>query len=87
MPIVKTVSVTFERKFNLGDYNSANVGCTLWADVEEDENLDLVMYDLWAMAKDNVKAAAAPYIKNGANLNIQEAFLGLPSALQPTGDK
>lgn len=34
---LKTVSVTYGRKINLGDYNSATVDCTLWADLDEGE--------------------------------------------------
>ena len=34
MATVKTVSVHYGRKQNLGDFNSANVECTVWADVE-----------------------------------------------------
>lgn len=73
---VKTVSVTYGRKVNLGDYNSASVDCTIWADVKEDENLDTVMHELWGMAKENVKAQVQP------NANVKEFFLGLPSELQ-----
>lgn len=35
---VKTISVTYGRKINLGDYNSAEIGLTLWADLEEGED-------------------------------------------------
>jgi len=31
---IKTVSVVYERKFNMGDYQSLNVGVTLWADLD-----------------------------------------------------
>jgi len=80
---IKTVSVTYERKLNLGDYNSANVGCTFWADVDEDESLDEAMHAAWAMAKANVKAQLVPLTaKNAAN--VQEIFLGLPKELQTT---
>lgn len=83
MPTVKTVSVTYERKINLGDYNSATVGCTVWADVKEEESLDQAMKDLWTMAKENVKAQVLPLDKkNGGSLKVQEFFLGLPSELQ-----
>ncbi len=34
MPQIKTVSVTYGRKANLGDYNSADVECSVWADVK-----------------------------------------------------
>lgn len=29
-----TVSVSYSRKFNLGDYESLELGCSLWAQVE-----------------------------------------------------
>jgi hypothetical protein len=83
MPKIKTVSVTYGRKFNLGDYNSATIDCTLWADVDEGENLDQAMHDLWSCAKENVKAQSLPLLnKNGSNSNIKEAFLGLPISTQ-----
>ena len=52
--VVKTISVTYGRKINLGDYNSANVECTLWADVDADEEtlLHNLMSNLWTMAKE-----------------------------------
>jgi hypothetical protein len=77
MPVVKTVSVTYGRKFNLGDYNSATVDCTIWADVAPDEDLNQAMQDLWSMAKENVKSQSMPIVSK-ANANVQEAFLGLP---------
>ena len=80
MPAIKTVSVTYERKQNLGDFSSANIGATIWADVREDEDLDAVMRSLWEMAKANVKAQLLPLTakQNGASLRIEEMFLGLP---------
>jgi hypothetical protein len=79
MPKVKTVSVNYERKQNLGDYSSATVGCTIWADVEEGEDLDQAMRDLWIMAKNNVKSQLVPLAKGDeANTKYQEMFLGLP---------
>ena len=81
MATVKTVSVTYERKFNLGDYNSATIGITVWADVDEDENLHDAMTALWSMAKENVKAEAMPLLqKNKAR--VEEVFLGLPIEVQ-----
>ena len=82
MITVKTVSVTYERKINLGDYNSATVGCTLWADleVEEGAGMDDAMHQLWAAAKENVKAQVEPLVvKNNGNMKRQDYFLGLPS--------
>ena len=81
MPTVKTVSVHYERKFNLGDYNSAAIGINIWADVEEDEDLHGVMDSLWTMAKENVKAQAMPLVNN-SKAEIKQIFMGLPVEVQ-----
>ncbi len=82
MPKITAVSVTYGRKQNLGDYNSATVDCTVWADVEEGEDLDQAMHGLWEMAKANVKANLVQTVKEnkngGASVQITETFLGLP---------
>jgi hypothetical protein len=75
--IVKTVAVTYGRKLNLGDYNSAHVECTLWADLEEGESEHDVMTGLWAMAKTNVKVQLLPLTPNHA-ADVDMAFLGIP---------
>lgn len=81
---IKTVSVSYERKLNLGDYNSATVGCTLWADVEPGDDLNIAMKALWAMAKENVRVQALPLVsKTNANMKIEETYLGLPVAANP----
>jgi hypothetical protein len=49
---VKTVSVEYQRKINLGDYNSATIGLTLWADVDEDEDHDQVVLELQRQARE-----------------------------------
>lgn len=81
MPKIKTVSVHFGYKRNMGDYESANVECTLWADLEDGEDLDQTMHGLWEMAKTNVRANLPQKNGNGS-LNVKEAFLGLPVELQ-----
>jgi len=77
MPRVKTVSVTYDRKINLGDFNSAAVGITIWADIDDGDDLDTTMKALWEMATENVKQKAATF-KPGAVAQAQELFLGLP---------
>lgn len=82
MPItVKTVSVTYERKHNMGDYSSANIGCTLWADVSDDQDLDTAMHALWEMAKANVKAQLLP-LATKQTAQVEQVFMGLPLELQ-----
>lgn len=79
MATVKTVSVTYERKLNLGDFNSAHVGISVWADIEEGDDLDATMRSLWEMATANVKAKAATF-KQHIDAEATELFLGLPLA-------
>lgn len=81
MPTIKTVSVTYGRKFNLGDYNSAYVELSIWADVTEEEDMDATMRQLWTMAKDNVKAQALPLVNND-KAEIKQIFMGLPVEVQ-----
>lgn len=80
---LKTVSVTYGRKFNLGDYNSATVDCTLWADLDEGEDEAAAMTALWEMAKNNVKAQALPLVAR-QTANIENIFMGLPLQVQQT---
>lgn len=81
MTTVKTVSVTYGRKINLGDFNSATVDCTIWADVDEGEELNAAMSALWTMAKENVKAQVLP-LKGKQEAQVKEIFLGLPVETQ-----
>lgn len=74
---VTTVSVTYGRKQNLGDYSSAHVEISIWADVTEEDDLDSTMRQLWAMAKDNVKVQLLPLTSNH-QAKVKQAFLGLP---------
>lgn len=60
--IVDRVSVHYERKLNLGDYNSAAIGCTLWAAIEEGDDLSVCTKALWEMARENVSAQAGPLL-------------------------
>ena len=76
---VKTVSVTYERKLNLGDFNSAHVGLTVWADVEDDDDLDAVMRGLWEMTTANVKAKAAEFTPK-IGVSLKSTFLGVEIA-------
>ncbi|MCC5639815.1 hypothetical protein LC593_29115 [Nostoc sp. CHAB 5844] len=64
---IKTISVSYQRKFNLGDYESVEIGCALWGqiDPEEDEN-GCIQY-LFEKAKESVKQAAIPLISKSVH--------------------
>jgi len=82
---IDKVSVTYGRKFNLGDYNSANIAVTIWADVDDGVDLDDTMNRLWQMAKDNVKAQALPLVGNH-EAQVEQIFMGLPVELRGRND-
>jgi hypothetical protein len=60
---ITTVSISYSRKFNLGSYESLDLGCSLWAQLEEEEEADGVVQYLYLQAKASVKDAAMPVLK------------------------
>ncbi len=79
---IKTISVEYKRKFNLGDYNSLELGCALWADLQEQEESENALHELSNVAKQNVKERALPVVGKSANEHYREVFQGLPVELQ-----
>jgi len=75
--LLNSVSITYGRKVNLGDYNNANIEVTLGADLELGDDLHAVMQDLWAMAKANVRAQVLPLLIKGKETG--DTPLGLSS--------
>lgn len=74
---LKTISVTYERKMNLGDYNSAHVGMTLWADLEEGDSEVKASAALREMARNNVMQELGRFSPN-LEAKTAELFMGLP---------
>ena len=72
---VKTISITYERKFNLGDFNSLAVGTTLWADLDEAEDSVEATRELFAQAKEMVKQQALPVLRP-MQAQTKETFAG-----------
>lgn len=76
-----TVSVTYGRKQNLGDFNSAHVECSLWAELDEGEDEAEAASALWQMAKSNVKAQLLPLVAP-QQAQAEQIFMGLPVEIQ-----
>ena len=84
---VKTLSVTYERKFNLGDYDSLHIGMTSWADVHDDTTAEEVQAELWKWVKEAVKEQALPVIeaaKAPVNQTKAPATIKPPAPARPT---
>jgi hypothetical protein len=65
---VKTISATYERKFNLGEYESASIGVTSWADVEPEQEPAEAINALQDLCKSQVRKQAENILgkrKNG----------------------
>lgn len=49
------VSISYKRTFNLGDYNSLGLACTIWADLDEEDVSQDVIDSLQDQARESVK--------------------------------
>ncbi len=74
---LKTISTTYGRKMNLGDYNSAHVEISLWADLEESDDEALATDALRTMARNNVMQELGRFSQK-LEAATQELFMGLP---------
>ncbi len=70
---ITTVGVEYRRKFNLGNYESLELGINLYAKVDLDEDADAVAEYLWKQAKTSVKNQASPVLK-GINYRPQVQY-------------
>jgi hypothetical protein len=75
---IKTISATYERKIDLGDWNSVKVGGTLWADITEDEDAASCMNELYEIIKDGVKAQVKPLVGKKPTIQMTQMFAGKP---------
>ena len=67
---ITTVSVEYRRKFNLGNFESLDLGVSLYAKVDPDEEAEAVTELLLKQAEAIIKAQAAPVLK-GVNYQAQ----------------
>ena len=74
---VTTISATYERKHNLGNYNSANIGLTLWAQLEEGDDEAACAIALRNMARNHVMAELSR-LDRRLEAKVQDLFMGLP---------
>jgi hypothetical protein len=76
-----TITITYGRRINLGDYSSAHLETTLGAELEEGDDPAACTEQLWNEAKLSVKARAIPLFKQRHD-QLREIYDGLPAALQ-----
>lgn len=71
--VITQISVTYGRKFNLGNYESAEIACSLWGQIDETEDASACMGELWQTAKAAVKEQALPLVKDRPNFKAESA--------------
>jgi hypothetical protein len=78
---LKTISVTYERKLNLGDYNSLHAGVSLWADLEDGDDEATAADALRTMARNQVMIELAR-VNVDLAVKVENVFAGLPADVQ-----
>lgn len=79
---VAKVTLKYSRKFNLGDYQSLDLSLMPTVNIEEHDDLDKVLREVWEMCRKNVEHAARPIVAAGnGGTTTKELFLGLPLEL------
>ena len=84
--ILKTISATYGRKMNLGDYNSAHAEITLWAELEEGDSEEDSAIALREMARSNVMNELGR-LDRSLKAKTEDLFMGLPKELKEAATK
>lgn len=79
---ITTIAVSYNRKFNLGNFNSVDLSCSLWAQISPEENEDCCIAILQDKAREavrceyhKVKSNAPPVAMVKVNGEIVEDFI------------
>ena len=80
---LKTISVTYGRKLNLGDYNSAHAEISLWADLDEGDDEASAADALRGMARTQVMLELAR-VEQKLAAKVENIFAGLPESVART---
>lgn len=78
---LKTISVTYGRKLNLGDFNSVHSEVSLWADLEDGDDEASAANALRDMARNQVMLELANLNQKLA-AKVETVFAGLPVSVQ-----
>ena len=78
---LSTISVTYGRKLNLGDYNSVHSEISLWADLDGDDDEATAADALRTMARNQVMLELAR-INVDLAAKVENIFAGLPASVQ-----
>lgn len=63
---ITTVAVSYHRKFNLGNFNSVDLSCSLWAQIDPQEDEDTCIQILQEKCREHVRGEYLK-AKNGSS--------------------
>ena len=80
---IQKMTLGYTRTVNLGDYNSIKLSMMPTVTIEDGDDIDKVLRDVWAMCRANVEHAAGPivtgyHVGELHGLTVEELFLGIP---------
>lgn len=78
---LKTISVTYGRKLNTGDYSSATCEISLWADLEDGDDEATAAEALRQMARNQVMLELSR-VEQRLQAKVEGVFAGLPVSVQ-----
>lgn len=78
---LKTISVTYSRKLNLGDYNSVHSEVSLWADLDEGDDEATAAEALRTMARNQVLLELSR-VEQKLAAKVSNIFAGLPLSVK-----
>ena len=78
---LKTISVTYGRKLNLGDFNSVHAEISLWADLDDSDDEAAAADALRAMARNQVMLELAR-VEQRLAARVENVFAGLPVSVR-----
>lgn len=53
---IRTIAVSYQRKFNLGNFNSVDLSCSLWAQIDGQEDEDTCVQILRDKCREHVRS-------------------------------
>lgn len=52
---IRTIAVSYQRKFNLGNFNSVDLSCSLWAQIDGEEDEETCIQILQDKCREHVR--------------------------------
>jgi len=72
---IKTISAEYQRKFNVGDFESAALSAGAWADIDQGEDAETCMTVLQEFCKETVRQQSQQILRHRKGHGVEYAML------------